>query len=292
MPLDLDSFPMVLFQASQERAWVAATIDYSKEAEHWQALSDDERDFFGRLIAGFRVGERGVTHELAPLAAVLRDEKRLDEEMYVTAQLFEEARHVEFFERWLDAALPGVWGRDLPYPELRGDLFGAKLPAVMRALVSDPSPEAQLRAVVLYHFYVEGIGAEAAYPLYFAIFEKTGMFPAMAEGIQLIRRDEARHIAFGTYLLQRLLADNPQLEAVFEAEMELIESSIELSGEEAFAPFEGRPTPFGLDPDDYRGLYRENYELQRRNVFSRELPKAAGSQGEVQAIQESPRLTA
>ena len=43
--------------------------------------------------------------------------------------------------------------------------------------------------------------------------------------------------------------------------------------------------PNGFDPDDYRGLYRENYELQRRNVFSRELPKAAVSQGEVAAIQ-------
>ena len=144
----------------------------------------------------------------------------------------------------------------------------------MRALMSDPSPEAQLRAVVMYHFYVEGIGAEASYPLYFAIFEKTGMFPAMAEGIQLIRRDEARHIAFGTYLLQRLLEEHPHLEAVFESEMAVIESYIELAGEETFAPFAGRPTPFGLDPDDYRGLYRENYELQRRNVFSRELPKA------------------
>jgi ribonucleoside-diphosphate reductase beta chain len=274
MPLDLDSFPMYLFQASQERAWTAAAIDYSQEAEHWLTLGDDERDFFGRLIAGFRVGERGVTHELAPLAAVLRDEKRLDEEMYVTVQLFEEARHVEFFERWLDAALPGVWGRDLPYPELRGDLFGAKLPEVMRALNTDPSPEAQLRAVIMYHFYIEGIGAEAAYPLYLAIFDKTGLFPAMAEGIKLIRRDEARHIAFGTYLLQRLLDEHPSLEAVFESEMEVIASYMEMADDQTFGPFEGKPTPFGLDAAKFRGLYRECYELQRRNVFSRELPKA------------------
>ena len=205
MPLALDSFPMHLFRASQERGWVASAIDFSNERAHWASLADDERELFSRLIAGFRVGERGVTHELAPLQHVLREEKRLDEELYVTAQLFEEARHVEFFERWLDAALPGVWGKDIPYPELTGDLFSARLPEIMRALLTDASPRAQVRAIVTYHFNIEGIGAESAYPIYYEVFDKTGLFPAMREGITLIRRDEARHIAFGTYLLNRLI---------------------------------------------------------------------------------------
>ena len=89
MPLDLSSFPMYLFQASQERAWITAGIDYSREGEHWASLNEDEQTFLGRLVAGFRVGERGVTHELAPLLTVVRDEKRLDEELYLTAQIFE-----------------------------------------------------------------------------------------------------------------------------------------------------------------------------------------------------------
>ena len=274
MPLDLNSFPMYLFQASQERAWTASAIDFSKEREHWQSLSDDEWLLLGRLVAGFRVGERGVTHELAPLAAVLRDEKRLDEEMYVTVQLFEEARHVEFFERWIEAAIPGVWGTDVPYPELSGDLFGARLPEVMRSLSTDSSQENQLRAVMMYHFYIEGIGAEASYPLYFTIFEKTGKFPALAEGIRLIRRDEARHIAFGTYLIQRLLEENPELEDTFEAECAVIEGYMEPQGRDTFEPFEGREIPFGLDPGYFRSLYQECFDLQKRNVYERQQPVA------------------
>lgn len=274
MPVDLNSFPMYLFQASQERAWTASAIDFSQEREHWQSLSEDEWLLLGRLVAGFRVGERGVTHELAPLAGVLRDERRLDEEMYVTAQLFEEARHVEFFERWIQAAIPGVWGTDVPYPELRGDLFGARLPEVMRSLSTDSSPENQLRAVMMYHFYIEGIGAEASYPLFFTILENTSKFPALGEGVRLIRRDEARHIAFGTYLIQRLLEENPELEDSFEAECAVIEGYMEPQGRDTFEPFEGREVPFGLDPSHFRGLYQQCFDLQKRNVYERQQPVA------------------
>ena len=81
----------------------------------------------------------------------------------------------------------------------------------MRALLgSSTTPRAQVRAIVTYHFNIEGIGAESAYPIYYEVFAKTGLFPAMREGISLIRRDEARHIAFGTYLLNRLINELPR----------------------------------------------------------------------------------
>lgn len=274
MPMDFDSLPMRLFRASQERAWTASAIDYSRERADWMSLDAGERELLLRLVSGFRVGERGVTHELAPLQQRLREERRIEEELYVTAQMFEEARHVEFFERWLQEALPGVFGRDIAYPPLVGDLFSERLPQVMRALHSDPSPEAQLRAVLTYHFFVEGVGAESAYPIYFDIFERTAKFPGLAAGIQLIRRDEARHIAFGTYLLQRLLAENPRLGAAFERELEAMRPQLDQGADQTFAPFEGGPVPFGLDPSKYRRLYRENFELQRRNVLERQLAAA------------------
>ena len=274
MPLDLESFPMYLFQASQERAWTAAAIDFSRERDHWASLSDDEREVLGRLVAGFKVGERGVTHELSPLLHVVRDEGRLDEELYVTAQIFEEARHVEFFERWIDAAIPGVWGRDVPYPRLEGDLFSTRLPEVMRTLLVDPSVPNQVRAVMIYHFYVEGVGAESSYPMYYDIFERTGLFPALKEGITLIRRDEARHIAYGCYVLQRLLDDHAEAREVFEAELAAIEELVDEAGQQNLRGFEAGSVPFGLDPDKVRRLYRQNFELQKRNVFERQLPAA------------------
>lgn len=270
MSLDLDSFPMRLFRKSQERMWDPANIDFSVDRRHWLELSGDERELVIRLVDGFYVGERGVTHDLAPLQLALRRERgRMDEEMYLAAQLFEEAKHVEFFQRWLDGALPGVFGKDIPYPRLTGDLFSERLPKVMGALLVDPSPANQLRAVVTYHLYVEGVGAESSYPIYFEIGNR-GLFPGLTEGIRLVRRDEARHIAFGTYLLQRLLDEHPSLEAVFEEEMEVLRPYAAAAGEQTFAAFPGA-IPFGFDRDQYTALYLENFEIQRRNVAERVL---------------------
>lgn len=35
------------------------------------------------------------------------------------------------------------------------------------------------------------------------------LFPGMRQGIQLVQRDERRHLAYGTYLCRRIVAENP-----------------------------------------------------------------------------------
>ncbi|HUP25749.1 MAG TPA: ribonucleotide-diphosphate reductase subunit beta [Thermoanaerobaculia bacterium] len=271
MPLDFDSLPMHLFQRSQQRMWQPSALDYSKERAHWMALDDRERELLLRLVSGFLVGERGVTHELAPLQQALRRQRGwMEEEMYLTAQLFEEAKHVEFFQRWLNAALPGVFGRDIPYPDLQGDLFSERLPAAMQALWQDDSDEAKVRAIVTYHQYVEGVGAEASYPIFFDLLGEREIFPALHEGIQLVRRDEARHIAFGVYLLQRLLERDPSLRSTWESELASFSEYIDEGPLQTFAPF-GSDVPFGLDPEKYRALFREKFEEQRRAIDERVL---------------------
>jgi ribonucleoside-diphosphate reductase beta chain len=128
--------------------------------------------------------------------------------------------------------------------------------------------------VVTYHFNIEGIGAESAYPIYYEVFNKTGLFPAMREGITLIRRDEARHIAFGTYLLNRLINETEEAADAFEAELAALEPYVDAGASQTFAPFAGKPAPFGLDQAKFSALYRENFELMKRAVYERQLPAA------------------
>lgn len=271
MPVDLQSFPIRLFQRSQQRSWEPAAIDYSLERDHWMALTDDEQQLLLRITSGFLVGERGVTHELAPLQQSLRRQRGwMEEEMYLTAQLFEEAKHVEFFQRWLNAALPGVFGTDIPYPDLEGDMFSDRLPRAMQALWEDDSDAAKVRAIVTYHMYIEGVSAEASYPIYLDVIEPRGILPALHEGIKLVRRDEARHIAFGTYLLQRLIERDATLREVFEAEMYELKSYADQGPDQTFEPF-GENVPFGLDPGKYSRLFRELFEQQLRSIDDRVL---------------------
>ena len=266
MPFDHDSLPVRLFTASHERAWNPGDIDFSRERSDWLALTDDERELLLRLVSGFRVGERGVTHELAPLQFRLREQGRIEEEIFISAQMYEEARHVQFFERWLVEALPGRFGVDIPYPDLSGDMFSTRLPQTMRTLLHDDSPEAMLQAVMLYHFYVEGVGAEASYPMYYAIYDRTGRFPGLERGIRLIQRDEARHIAFGVHVLQRLLAEHPHLTDLFETQVEAMRPLAQDGPNQTFAGFEPGDAPFGLDYANCRQIYLDKLEEMRRRV--------------------------
>ena len=269
MPLDDDSLPMRLFTASHERAWSPGDIDFSQERSDWLALTDDERRLLLRLVASFRVGERGVTHELAPLQLRFRRDGWIEEEVFVAAQMYEEARHVQFFERWLVEALPGRFGVDIPYPDLHGDMFSTRLPRTMRALIEDDSPEALLQAVMLYHFYVEGVAAEAGYPVYHAVFERSGRFAGLERGIRLIQRDEARHIAFGVHVLQRLLAERPHLADLFENQVAALRHRAEDDPDQVLAGFEPVNPPFGLDHAAYRRRYLQKLEEMRRRVGDR-----------------------
>ena len=269
MPFDHDSLPMRLFTASHKRAWSPGDIDFAQERSDWLALTDDERRLLLRLVSAFRVGERGVTHELAPLQFRFRQDGWIEEEVFVSAQLYEEARHVQFFERWLVEALPGRFGVDIPYPVLHGDMFSSRLPRTMRALLEDASPDAVLKAVMLYHFYVEGVGAEATYPQYYLIFERSGRFPGLERGIRLIQRDEARHIAFGVYILQRLLAEHPRLIDLFESQVAAMRHLAEDDPDQTLAGFEPGRIPFGLDRAAYRQTYVDRLEEMRRRVGER-----------------------
>ncbi len=269
MPFDDDSLPMRLFTASHERAWNPCNIDFSQERSDWLALSDDERRLLLRLVSSFRVGERGVTRELAPLQLRFGRDGWIEEEVFVAAQMYEEARHVQFFERWLVEALPGRFGVDIPYPELHGDMFSARLPRTMRALIEDDSPEAVLQAVMLYHLYVEGVAAEAGYPVYYAIFERSRRFAGLERGIRLIQRDEARHIAFGVHVLRRLLAEHPRLVDLFENEVATMRRRAQDDPDQIFAGFEPANLPFGLDHAAYRQGYLERLEEMRRRVGER-----------------------
>ena len=54
-----------------------------------------------RLTSMFQAGEEAVVLDLLPLVAVVAAEGRLEEELYLTSFLWEEAKHVETFRRFL-----------------------------------------------------------------------------------------------------------------------------------------------------------------------------------------------
>ena len=204
--LDWDSVPMKLFQkAKRLGAWDPQQLDFSRDGADWAGFTDLERDFLLRTLALFQAGEEGVTIDLLPLIMAIAEEGRIEEEIFLTSFLWEEAKHVEFFRRWLDEV--AVARDDLERyltPSYR-QLFLVELPSALNALRTDRSVEAQIRASVTYNMVIEGVLAETGYHGFRQSLEANGKLPGLLDGIRLTARDESRHIRYGVYLLDRLI---------------------------------------------------------------------------------------
>jgi ribonucleoside-diphosphate reductase beta chain len=211
-----DLLPSRLYERGKRLgAWNPQDIDFSQDREGFRRLDPAAQESFLRLAAGFAAGEEAVTLDLLPLVMTMAREGRLEEEMYLTNFLFEEAKHTEFFRRLLDAI--GVHEDLSVYhsPAYR-TIFYEELPQAMNRLLTDPSPEAQAEAAVTYNMVVEGVLAETGYFAWRRLLEPSGAMPGTLTGIAHIATDEARHIAYGVYLLSRLVAADDRIFGVVE----------------------------------------------------------------------------
>lgn len=248
--LDMESFPMQLFQkAKQLGIWNPADISFEEDAFQWKRFTDLEKTVLIHLSSMFLAGEEAVTMDLLPLIRAVSRENRLEEEIYLTSFLWEEAKHTEFFSLFIDQ----VVGRRTDLTKFHGqyynELFSKELPDALRKLDEEPTPENQLKASVTYNLIVEGTLAETGYEAYFQMLERNDMLPGLREGISHLKRDESRHIAFGLYFLKRLMNENPGLEDVLEQESSrLLNIAIEVV-HEIFEPY--TEMPFGLEKSWY-----------------------------------------
>lgn len=219
--LNRNSVPMRLWEkAKRLGVWNPAEFDYTQDAEDWKKLNDKEQDLLIRINSQFQAGEEAVTLDLLPLIRVMANEGRIEEEMFLTSFLFEEAKHVDMFGRFMREVIGKDSGIEPYQDEASQILFHEKLPNALNALDTDASPAAQVRASTTYNMVIEGMLAETGYAIFFNILGDNNIMPQHKEGIGLIKRDESRHIAYGVYLISRLLAEDPGLEEVFQETME------------------------------------------------------------------------
>lgn len=221
--LRTDILPWRLWEKAKRLSWDPAQIDFSRDAEDWHKLDEEQRITVAGLARGFMVGEEGVTLDILPLILATADEGRCEETMFLTTFAMEEATHVDFFHRWFRAVDVDPLemehlgrkrmverGVEPPEWERPKGLFEFGLPRVMRRLLVDRSPEAFLDAGVTYNQFVEGCLAIAGYRMWSEMFASFGVFPGLQEGLRYVQRDERRHIAYGTYLCRRIIAAHPE----------------------------------------------------------------------------------
>jgi ribonucleoside-diphosphate reductase beta chain len=247
------SVPLRLWEkAKRHGIWNPADIDFTTDAAQWVQLSASEQDFLLRLATLFQGGEEAVVIDILPLLDVVSHEGRLDEQLYLTSFVWEEAKHVEGMHRFLHAV--GALETDLTryHTPAYHTIFSEALPQAMQRLRHDRSPVAQARASATYNMIVEGVLAETGYHVLHEILVSRGILPGMQQMTGLLKLDESRHIAYGLYLLSRLgLAHGaPVWTAIADTMNVLMDPAIAMITE-AFAAYPPTAVPFGLTPTPF-----------------------------------------
>jgi ribonucleoside-diphosphate reductase beta chain len=244
--LDLGLLPMTLWQKAKKLGiWDPAAIDLSRDVEDWARLAPPEREVLLHLASLFAGGEESVTLDLLPLIMVIAAEGRIEEEMYLTSFLWEEAKHVEAFHRFLREVAGGDEDLERFHSPSYRQLFGEELPRSLDRLRHDPSPVAQAEASATYNMIVEGVLAETGYHAYHQMLSDHGIMPGTMQIIELLKRDESRHLAYGVYLLGRLVEEHGDevLAAIHRRMGELLPLAL-ATIQEIFERYEDMP--FGL----------------------------------------------
>lgn len=215
-----------LYTNSKRLAWDPAAIDLRGDVEEWARIRREhpvERyDLqIHRLCALFYNGEESVTSTLAPLCmAAARLKLGIDREMYLASQLYEEAKHFEFFQRYF-AEVFGEDGATAARPEMA--------PAPQAVLVDDLAEvtdrlrreddpvllrRTMVEAVTHYMGVVEAMLARTGYVGAHEALAARGWLPGLQEGFRLIRRDEGRHVSFGIHFVAEQVREHPELAEV------------------------------------------------------------------------------
>jgi len=244
-----DTVPMRLYhEAKRLGAWDPRSLDLRRDIDDWARFTVAERDVLLRLTVLFQAAEESMTRDLLPLIMTVVREARLEEQLFLTTFLADEAKHTEFFRRVLDEVCrqSGDLQR-YQTPSFRR-LFAERLPDAMQGLLADPSPAAQAEALVTYSLVGEGVLGDAGYHVFSTALARGDAMRGFREGLKHAQADEERHMAYGLFLLSRLVAEDP---AVWSAVSRRMEELLPLTlgiVSEFFEAYD--PVPFGLSLDD------------------------------------------
>jgi ribonucleoside-diphosphate reductase beta chain len=220
-----------LYTNSKKLAWDPAAVDLSRDAADWEIIRRDyaTEEFakqIHQLCAFFHAGEESVTNTLSPLlSGVARLKLGVDIECFLTSQMYEEAKHFEFFTRYFHEVL-GEETAELineltaaPHAVLIGDLDAAT-DLVRRETDPVALRTALVAGVTHYMGVVEAMLARTGYVGAGDALAARNWLPGLQEGFRLIRRDEGRHVSFGIHFIREMTAKHPELVPVVQETFE------------------------------------------------------------------------
>jgi len=219
-----------------------------------------------QTISQFQAGEEAVTVDILPLIMTVANEGRIEEEIFLTSFLWEEAKHMDGFNRFINEVTDyeGIDVDHMMVPSYRL-IFDKLLPDAMNALKNDPSPVNQVIASTTYNMIVEGVLAETGYYGLFQALDEKKMMPGLREFIGKLKQDESRHIAYGIYLISRLVAENgEEVWQAFNDQMNKMLTPAMQIVSEGYEKFD--VIPFGMDQEELMGYAMGQFQKRLARV--------------------------
>lgn len=203
----------------EHQQWQATEIDFSQDKDDWAAMPQVLRDNMLGAMTGFYQGEESVTRNLAPLLIAA---PTVEQEIFLSTQIVDEARHLVFFERFYKEVIGlagdvqdhlgtlfeshNRWYKTLFFDEKLG------LDGRADALRADPKDRRlYAETVTLYHMVLEAGLALLGQRFLLDMCRGVGKLPGFYEGFMAVTRDESRHVGGGVRILRELRENDPSI---------------------------------------------------------------------------------
>lgn len=209
--------PQQLYELWEKQQWASSELDFERDRSDWAALDGEMKDQIIWGLSSFFIGEERVTTQFSGLVMAYEDPA---EEAFLTTQQVDEARHMQFFDRFYREVI-GLDEEDFDdrLTRVREELndafvtlFDEELVEAGRRLIANPTDVAtKVEFVTAYHMVIEGTLALTGQNFITDYFEREGILPGFIEGFKNVSRDEHRHVAYGTWYLQQACGGSAEL---------------------------------------------------------------------------------
>ena len=209
-----------LYKKGQMSNWTAEEIDFSKDTEHWESLTDNEKHFIKCILAFFASSD-GIVFE--NISINFSKEVQISEaRSFYAFQEHNEMVHGETYSLLIEKYIKDHTEKDKAFRAIE-TMSCVKKKADWALTWFDPSRHFAER---LFAFAcVEGIFFSGSFCAIFWL-KKRGLLPGLSFSNELISRDEGLHLEFAVELLS-LLVFKPSTETIHS----IIKSAVELEKE-------------------------------------------------------------
>jgi ribonucleoside-diphosphate reductase beta chain len=264
-----------LYQRWENQHWAVGELDYDRDRAVWATLRPFHREELMRSLAEIEVGEVSVT---ATLSSLIEHAPLEGDQLYLATQIADEARHVKFFQTYLERVIGVDLATEIPQLRARtdyGHYFDPELRRVTKNVHLNPGdPVAWQVASTYYHLVTEGVLAATGLRTTRRLARTLGL-PVLDIGLVNVTRDESRHVSFGFLAARRAVSEGlgePLAAAYLDA--------VGLAAVVLVGPRTQQPTPvirLGLEhrAAQVRGVWAMARERVVRQVRSIGLPAAA-----------------